>query len=118
MRELKFKAYHKPTKKIFKVHGWHSEFVFEDTLNGCGTTETNPAKIEDCEILQYSGLKDRTDNEIYENDVLFWKERKYIVKFNSGMFQAVFLHTDGSKLSLCTINKESTLIKHISTTEA
>lgn len=45
---FRFRAWHKPTKKLFDVFSFTDEIVFENTLDGVGTSPTNPAKLADC----------------------------------------------------------------------
>lgn len=91
---FKFKFWHKPTKKMVECYGYNSEFVFGDTLDGIGT-EYNPAKFEDCILMQSTGLKDKNGTLIYEGDIVTYewltpigkvwrKDGKHIVKWNDG----------------------------------
>ena len=72
MREIKFKAYYKADKRIYEV-------LYLDFANnelGLWDKETEidfECSFEDVELMQYTGLKDQNNAEIYES---------YIVKFD------------------------------------
>lgn len=75
MREYKYKAWHK-TKKAF--------MYFElGELNDSMITKVDDGwYLEDCELMQYTGLKDGKGQDIYENDVVIWDGGQYSVIFS------------------------------------
>jgi hypothetical protein len=89
-RLIEFNAWHKIRKEMYKVHGWHSEYVFKDTLDGVGC-EGNPDKLEDVELLQFIGVKDVRNNKLFEGDILEWAgmmDTKFIITFIKGAYYA------------------------------
>ena len=65
MKELKFRAFHKPSKKMFDVFCFTDVEVMEKSFDGVFTSETLPALRQDCELMQFTGLKDIDGKEIF-----------------------------------------------------
>lgn len=72
---FKFRFWHKPTEKMVKCYGYNRDFVFGDVLDGIGTTY-NPAKFDDCILMQCTGLKDKNGNLIFAGDIVTYYHNK------------------------------------------
>ena len=94
MREIKFRAWVKEKKAIFEVI--LIDYVTKKVtylLERVGhLLSIRDAKFNDVELMQYTGIKDKDNKEIYEGDILFesFGERYYKVVFENGSFKAEF----------------------------
>lgn len=74
MREIKFRAWHKDHKMMRMVVGlfWDAEQNERVELFDVHLSDENPmwCGLEDIEIMQYTGLKDKNGKEIYEGDII------------------------------------------------
>lgn len=68
MREIKFRAWNEPLGKMFS-DGWHTYCKGENSFN----TINDHIRYLDglgIKLMQYTGLKDSEDQEIYEGDIV------------------------------------------------
>lgn len=86
MREIKFRAWDKLNKEMFNVEimDFQERKLYKDSVSYC--------KFENIELMQYTGLKDKNNKEIYEGDILSNEndEKSYKVIFENGSFIAEF----------------------------
>ena len=91
MREIKFRAWLKEKKIMGEVLGidiLHKEIFFSNEDVDC----YEHTDFKDIEFMEYTGLKDMREKEIYEGDILSDgnNEKLYKVIFENGSFRAEF----------------------------
>ncbi len=86
MKELKFRAFHKPSKKMFDVCclDFKNKMISSrQKVIGQGKRvyfDTVDYDFHECKLMQFTGLKDIDGKEIFE---LMQIDDKYIVKFKN-----------------------------------
>lgn len=84
MRDIKFRAFDKDLKQILKV----KEIDFEHRIVTLKISKLAIKKIpfENVELLQYTGLKDKNEKEIFEGDIFVHNNHKFEVVWDSTRF--------------------------------
>ena len=85
MREIKFRAWLKEKKEM--IDNARPDFFCKQLHYLCGNSaggqDVLGVSTEDIELMQYTGLKDKNNEEIYEGDIVTLHNNKYKVIFNT-----------------------------------
>ena len=95
MREIKFRAFYKPNRKMYEV-------LTLDIIDQKALIENNDnpevplrgySKMSDMELIQYTGLKDKHQKEIYEGDIVeYFNNELAVVVYEHGSFWIKGIH--------------------------
>jgi len=86
MREIKFRAWDKKLHQMEEVFA--IDFVNKRVL--CHPDYDDWRPFEQIELLQYTGLKDKEGQEIYEGDKIDVAGAEKIIKFYKGAFRIFY----------------------------
>lgn len=91
-REIKFRVYDKDLKKMRYLNSSHDFICFDEKGNGHYHNMQTGLGEWFSYLMQYTGLKDKNGVEVYEGDLIEYKDStgKHIeeVKFDKGCFYA------------------------------
>jgi len=86
-REFEFRAWLTKYNKMVNIYSWN---IWQEYFM-CSEYDSE-FYLDETPIMQYTGLKDKNNKEIYEGDILFesFGEKYYKVVFENGSFKAEF----------------------------
>ena len=90
MREIKFRAWNKQRKEMFEVI--NIDFKEKKVTLKNWIIKISNVDFNDIELMQYTGLKDKNRNKIYEKDLISCNKYKDVIVFlENGCFKVKYL---------------------------
>jgi uncharacterized phage protein (TIGR01671 family) len=94
MREIKFRVWDKLEKSMHMVITLHNPFHMDfcDYALGQSSDSVRSVQYKDCEIMEFTGLKDKNGKEIYEGDIIITHDTSNgrTVGFEGRIFKVIF----------------------------
>ena len=87
-RKIKFRVWDEESKKMYC--GCDAIVTFSGYMEEVYVRNKNTVdELIDYKLMQYTGLTDSNDIEIYEGDILIYRNNKFQIKFEVGSFMLV-----------------------------
>ena len=99
MREIKFRAWNEVLEKMYS---WN-EFL-NTNMKQTFIAPESTAMI----LMQYTGLKDKNGNEIYEGDIIDFSYDMFVGNFNTYVAKGIVIFEEGAFYVQCLENENMT----------
>ena len=86
MREIKFRAWDKKKKIMYDNVSFSSDNYSPRRITSPDIDILKFVNYDDCELIQYTGPKDKNGNEIYEGDLVEWDGKIFIIEYEKGCY--------------------------------
>ena len=81
MERLELRAWDKKNKVMFDVFQWNRGDEFDSITRMIGFNKIETLFVgEDIDLLQYTGLKDKNDEKVYEGDIITFRYGQSYIK--------------------------------------